>query len=76
MNDLISRCKLFDQLAVIPAPPEANEYKAEVYKAINGADPVPGCGDCKHYTVDGICVQWSRYGFQPEDYCSRWEGRE
>ena len=35
-EDMISRCELFNRLAVIPAPPEANEYKAEVYKVING----------------------------------------
>ena len=34
-EDMISRCELFNKLAVIPAPPEANEYKAEVYKVIN-----------------------------------------
>lgn len=32
--DLISRCELFNKLATIPAPPEANEFKAEVYKII------------------------------------------
>ena len=32
------------------------------------------CAKCKFYTADGICVQWSRYRFQSEDYCSRWEG--
>ena len=35
-EDMISRCELFNKLAVIPAPPEANEYKTEVYKVING----------------------------------------
>ena len=34
------------------------------------------CAKCKFYTVDGICVQWSRYGFREADYCSRWEGKE
>ena len=34
------------------------------------------CAKCKLYTADGICVQWSRYGFREEDYCSRWEGRK
>ena len=33
------------------------------------------CAKCKFYTTDGICVQWSRYGFREADYCSRWEGR-
>lgn len=30
----ISRAELFNRLAEIKAPPEANEYKAEVYKLI------------------------------------------
>lgn len=34
MSDLISRCELFNRLATIPAPPEANNFKAEVYKII------------------------------------------
>lgn len=33
-QDLISRTKLFNKLATVQAPPEANEYKAEVYKII------------------------------------------
>ena len=33
-NDLISRCKLFNRLATLPAPAEANTFKAEVYKII------------------------------------------
>lgn len=36
--DLISRCELFNKLATIPAPPEANEFKAEVYKIIQGME--------------------------------------
>lgn len=34
MSDLISRTKLFNKLAYIKAPPEANEYKAAVYSLI------------------------------------------
>lgn len=34
-SDLISRADLFNALATIHAPMEANEYKAEVYKIIN-----------------------------------------
>lgn len=33
-TDLISRCKLFNRLATLPAPAEANTFKAEVYKII------------------------------------------
>ena len=31
-GDLISRCELLNRLATIPAPPEANDFKAEIYK--------------------------------------------
>lgn len=34
-KDMISRAELFNKLAVINAPMEANDYKAEVYKIIN-----------------------------------------
>lgn len=34
-EDKISRAELFNRLAVIKSPAEANEYKAEVYKIIN-----------------------------------------
>ena len=40
MNDAISRCELFNRLATIPAPPEANDFKAEVYKAIQSMETV------------------------------------
>lgn len=33
--DKISRSELFNKLAVVNAPMEANEYKAEVYRIIN-----------------------------------------
>lgn len=38
--DLISRCELFNRLATIPTPPEANEFKAEVYKIIQGMEAI------------------------------------
>ncbi len=44
MNDAISRCELFNKLATIPAPPEANEFKAEVYKVIQQMEAVDGSG--------------------------------
>lgn len=34
MKDSISRCELFNRLAVIAAPPEANKFKAEIYSVI------------------------------------------
>ena len=37
-DDLISRCELFNQLATIPAPPEANDFKAEIYKVIQSME--------------------------------------
>lgn len=37
-TDLISRTKLFNKLATVQAPPEANEYKAEVYKIIQSME--------------------------------------
>lgn len=37
-NDLISKAELFNKLAVIKAPPEANEYKGEVYSAIQAME--------------------------------------
>ena len=40
MSDLISRCELFNKLATIPAPPEANELKAEVYKVIQQMEAI------------------------------------
>lgn len=38
MSDLISRCELFNRLATIPAPAEANELKAKVYEIIQSMD--------------------------------------
>ena len=40
MSDLISRCELFNRLATIPAPAEANEFKAEVYEIIQSMETV------------------------------------
>lgn len=34
MSDLISRCELFNRLATISAPAEANEFKAKIYEVI------------------------------------------
>ena len=33
------------------------------------------CANCKHYTEEHLCVFWSYFGFEPNDYCSRWEER-
>ena len=37
---LISRAELFNQLAEIKSPPEANEYKAEVYALIQNMEVI------------------------------------
>ena len=37
-KDSISRCELFNRLATIPAPPEANEFKAKTYAVIQGME--------------------------------------
>lgn len=37
-KDSISRCELFNKLATIPAPPEANEFKAKIYAVIQGME--------------------------------------
>lgn len=34
------------------------------------------CANCKHYTEEHLCVFWSYFGFEPNDCCSRWEGRD
>lgn len=41
MSDLISRCDLFNRLATLPAPAEANDFKAEVYKIILSMETAP-----------------------------------
>lgn len=38
MSRLIDRAELFNRLANIKAPPEANEYKAEVYSLIQSME--------------------------------------
>ena len=37
-SDLISKCELFNRLATIPAPAEANDFKAEIYKVIQSME--------------------------------------
>lgn len=40
MSDLISRCELFNRLATIAAPPEANELKTEIYKVLQELETI------------------------------------
>lgn len=60
MSDLISRAELFDRLATIAAPAEANDLKAKIYQVIQGMpeasrayEEIPhdkeGCRSCRHY---------------------------
>ena len=46
MSDLISRCELFNRLATIPAPADANEFKAEIYKAIQSMETIDAVYFC------------------------------
>ena len=55
MSDLISRCELFNRLATIPAPPEANDFKAEIYKVIQSMETVDACKDPEQEYLDLIC---------------------
>ena len=49
MSDLISRCELFNRLATIPASPEANELKAQIYAVIQSmeTEDIVRCKECK-----------------------------
>lgn len=67
-NDLISKAELFNKLAVIKAPPEANEYKGEVYsiiQAMETADAVEvvRCRNCVNYksgvSIFGTCKRFN-----------------
>ena len=49
MSDLISRCELFNRLATIAAPPEANDFKAEIYKVIQSMETVNKSYTWRHY---------------------------
>lgn len=59
MSDLISRCELFNQLATIAAPPEANDLKSEIYKVIQSmeeAEPKRG-----EWILVGNFCGWNRH---------------
>lgn len=56
MSDLISRCELFNRLATIPVPAEANEFKAKIYEVIQEME-----------TSDRPQGEWI---FDPEILCS------
>lgn len=82
-KDAISRCELFNRLATIPAPPEANELKAEVYKIIQEMetedrpqgkwifDPEILCSDIGVYSAGYRCSVCRKDYFKVEgmNYC-------
>ena len=80
MSDLISRCELFNRLATIPAPPEANDLKAEIYKVIQSMD-VRKCEDCKNADFSGCaetriyCLEHGCY-MSRTDCCNYWEAEQ
>lgn len=52
-HDLISRCELFNKLALVPAKDDVNEYASKVYSIIQqmpavDAVEVVRCKDCKY----------------------------
>lgn len=74
MSDLISRCKLFNQLATV-------QTLAEAYAVIQGMDtvdavPVVRCKDCKFYhrmtAETGICKLACRH-LGNDGFCSEGE---
>ena len=56
MSDLISRCELFNRLATIPASPEANELKAQIYAVIQSMDAV-NCTTCRFNKNDWDSIE-------------------
>ena len=49
----------------------------ECVEPVGNSEQLNGtCANCKHYTEEHLCVFWSYFGFEPNDYCSRWEGEE
>ena len=82
MNDLISRQAVLD--AIASEPPDAHYpdwYISKIQKIpsehVGNSDQLNRtCANCKHYTEEHLCVYWSYFGFNPNDYCSRWEEKE
>lgn len=68
MTDSISRCELFNKLATIPAPPEANDFKAEVYKVIQQMETVGRWIPCSERlpSEDGQYLVWAIISFVPD----------
>ena len=71
MSDLISRCELFSRLATVPAPSEANSFKAEVYKIIQSMEPQKVLYICNRKQCDDCfpeCELTSDPRFAASDY--------
>ena len=75
MSDLISRQAAIDAINKAVTKEAARWSVKELpSEPVGNSEQLDRtCAKCKHYTADGICVQWSRYGFREEDYCSRWK---
>ena len=58
MNDLISRAELFNKLATIHAPMEANEYKAQVYAVIQEMEALES--NCDGCTIAGLAEAFAK----------------
>lgn len=88
LDELISRQAVIDALKnisdpYVPHPGNDIYWCVKAIEELSSVEPVGNseqldrtCAKCKFYTADGICVQWSRYGFREDDYCSRWKERD
>lgn len=82
-KDTISRCELFNRLATLHAPAEANTFKAEVYKILQEMetedrpqgkwifDPEILCSDIGVYSAGYRCSVCGKDYFKVEgmNYC-------
>ena len=76
MNDLISRCELFNRLAPV-------QTLGEAYGIIQGMDtvdavPVVRCGECKYLMPDNHCTMFADDRIRPSssDFCSAGERKD
>ena len=58
MSIYINKCDLFNELAKIAAPPEANNFKADIYALINEERDIDAvdivlCKDCMYCHEEG-----------------------
>ena len=64
----INKCDLFNELGKIAVPPEANDFKADIYALINEEDGIDAidivfCKDCE------LCKDLSFNTLAPHYYC-------